>query len=394
MPGTKKVIITTCLALIAIWNIPAAPAAIFTGLGHLPGGGDSRGMAVSDDGLVVSGWSSSFEGTEAIRWTMADGMVSLGDLPGSSVFSRNLGAISSDGSVIAGEARSSDGTELFRWTMAEGMVGLGDLDGGGFNARGFAISGDGSVIAGRSNVAAGIEAFRWTDEDGLVGLGDLAGGTFHSDARGISADGAVIAGQSESGNGSEAFRWTMADGLEGLGDLSGGGFSSFAQGISPDGTVVVGEGLSASGPEAFRWTEAEGMVGLDDLPGGAFQSRAFDASENGEFIVGFSAVRSEGSPFERDAFIWDADNGMRNLNEVLTDLGVDLGGWTLVDARSISPDGRYIAGFGRNPAGQIEGWHVDLQGVPIPEPSTGLLAGSGLVIALVAALRRRRSAAR
>ena len=34
-------------------------------------------------------------------------------------------------------------------------------------------------------------------------------------------------------------------------------------------------------------------------------------------------------------------------------------GWELVMARGISPDGRFIVGWGRNPQGQIEAWLLD-----------------------------------
>jgi hypothetical protein len=42
----------------------------------------------------------------------------------------------------------------------------------------------------------------------------------------------------------------------------------------------------------------------------------------------------------REAFIWDAVHGMRNLREVLIqEYGLDLSVWTLSEARGVSADG-------------------------------------------------------
>lgn len=66
---------------------------------------------------------------------------------------------------------------------------------------------------------------------------------------------------------------------------------------------------------------------------------------------------------------------MRNVKDVLTDeVGLDLTGWTLRQARGISADGLTIAGWGTNPAGYSEAWITYM-----PEPATlCLLAVSGL----------------
>ena len=53
----------------------------------------------------------------------------LGDLPGGD-FKSAAYAISADGSVVAGQSSSASGSEAFRWTLAGGIVGLGDLAGG------------------------------------------------------------------------------------------------------------------------------------------------------------------------------------------------------------------------------------------------------------------------
>jgi hypothetical protein len=87
-------------------------------------------------------------------------------------------------------------------------------------------------------------------------------------------------------------------------------------------------------------------------------------------------VVGEGQPLSvgsTRAFIWDAENGMRNLKDVLeNDYGLDLNGWILRRANGISDDGLVIVGAGTNPYGFDEAWVAT-----IPEPCTLFLLGLG-----------------
>ncbi len=116
--------------------------------------------------------------------------------------------------------------------------------------------------------------------------------------------------------------------------------------------------------------------GLGDLPGGSFRSEANGVSADGSTVVGQS---NSASGYE--AFIWDQGNGMRSLRDVLvSDLDLNLTGWTLTQVYGISDDGQTIVGWGINPSGDTEAWVAT-----IPEPATlTLLAFGGL------ALMRRR----
>ncbi len=131
------------------------------------------------------------------------------------------------------------------------------------------------------------------------------------------------------------------------------------------------------------------MVGLGDLAGGDFGSRAYGVSADGSVVVGTGTSAETGA----SAFIWDTTNGMRHLKTALTDYGLDLTGWILVEAWDVSDDGSTIVGEGTNPSGVPEAWMVtgwDAQAVP--EPSTlaiwSLLALCGIGIGW----RRRRKA--
>jgi probable HAF family extracellular repeat protein len=289
-------------------------------------------------------------------------MTSLGTLPGkdSSVAER----VSHDGSVIVG----TSGNQAFRWTKSGGIVGIGDLPGGISESTATGVSGDGSVVVGRSASANGREAYRWTEADGFLALGDLPGAPFvGSQAFAISSDGNVIIGEARGQ--SRGFRWTQADGMIDLGILTA------PRALSSDGQVIVGSGDS----EALLWTAANGVVRLGDLAGGGFASQAVAISGDGSIVVGRGTTA-----LGNEAMIWDATSGMRELDEVLISLGMDLTRWSLTWASGISDDGLTIVGIGTNPSGDNEGWIA-----VIPEPTTAFLLAAGLA-GLAAARRRRR----
>jgi probable HAF family extracellular repeat protein len=164
-----------------------------------------------------------------------------------------------------------------------------------------------------------------------------------------------------------------------LGDLPGGDYPhAWATGVSADGSVVVGTGSRGdayTGREAFRWTEETGMQGLGT--GGLSESFATGVSGDGSTVVGYTFRQYAGIV----ACLWDASGRLRFVDDVLRDdYGLDLGGWELRAATAISPDGRAIVGYGKNPLGQEEAWIA-----VIPEPTTLSL----LVLGGLAMLRRR-----
>ena len=357
-----------CLAALTLGSTGAGAESTFQGLGDLPGGDFlSEAKAVSDNGVVVGySWSrpntAANSASEAFRWTAAEGMVGLGDLPGGGRLSHANG-VSADGTVIVGFSKSSRANEAFQWTQSGGMVGLGFMSSSIFLSVGNGISGHGRLLVGSSFSSVGTQAFRWSLAGGMEGLGDVAGGGTESEARDASADGSVVVGRGRSALGKEAFRWTRAGGMEGLGDLPGGIFRSEANAISADGSVIVGfsnsENTIANQGEAFRWTAAEGMVALGVLPGPLFHSQATDVSGDGSVIVGTSTSAGQTST----PFIWTESEGMRKVYDVLSELGVDLTGWSLENVRGISSDGRTLVGWGKNPDGRPEAWIAILDGI-------------------------------
>jgi probable HAF family extracellular repeat protein len=373
-------------------GIPAQAG--FIPLGDLPStypnNVNSIANGVSADGSAVVGQSTS-DFQEAFRWTQDDGMIGLGDLLGG--FNKSIAnGVSAGGDVVVGTgSNASSADRPFRWTAGGGMVDLGKLAGGNGHCRAWGVSADGNVVVGESgSTYAGLgklEAFRWTQAGGMVGLGALNDADRNSNARAVSADGGVVVGGSLIVGGAlRAFRWTQAGGMVDIGALPGFA-SSTALGVSSDGSVVVGGNVSSFGTQqGFRWTQAGGMVGLGDLPGSTVFSVARGVSADGNRIVGLSNGTNSTLG---NAFIWDPVNGMRDLKDVLIgDYGIAIpSGWLLRDATAISPDGRFIVGYGRNPNLQSEAWLVDL-GPIVPEPGTLALLSMGALGMAFWAIRR------
>jgi probable HAF family extracellular repeat protein len=125
-----------------------------------------------------------------------------------------------------------------------------------------------------------------------------------------------------------------------------GGDESTAYGVSADGSVVVGAAENADGHwRAFRWTQAGGMQDLGTL--GGDESTANSVSADGSVVVGMATKKVEGfigGRYERRyvrfevarIFRWTQASGMKELSDYLYRPQVT----------AISPDGRYIAGYG------------------------------------------------
>jgi probable HAF family extracellular repeat protein len=319
-----------------------------TWLGTL-GGRYSSAYDVSADGAVVVGWAqNAAERYRAFRWTASGGMQNLGMLGGD--WSEAWG-VSADGSVVVGWAENARWQRrAFRWQNGV-MQDLGTLP-SGYWSWAWGVSADGSVVVGWAYDVAGLErAFRWTASGGMQDLGTLPGG-YRSAAYAVSADGSVVVGWAYNAAGDyRAFRWTAAGGMQDLGTL--GDCCSVAYGVSADGAVVVGLAWNAPwGSRAFRWTASGGMQDLGTL--GGVRSEAYAVSADGSVVVGWAEVAAG----YRRAFRWTESGSMEDLNTTYASLLTN--GSVLSVARAISPDGRYIVGWGNNAAtGRNEAFLLD-----------------------------------
>jgi len=296
-----------------------------TWLGTL-GGPSSMATSVSDNGVVVGSSMDSARRWRAFRWTSSGGMQPLGVL-GTLAGSYAWG-VSSDGSVITGYSVDSAGRTFgFRWTQAQGMQALTPLSGGIFT-QGGAVSGDGAFLVGSSRDGRGRwQAVRWSALGAAQGLGTLGGAT--SFATAASNDGSVVVGYGANASGEwRAFRWTPTTGMRDIGTL--GGKESIAYGVSADGRTIVGISRDGSGRwQGFRWRDGAMQ------PLGAMTARSVSA--DGAVVVGSANGM---------AMLWDTQSGLRPLQLEYAPLLSP--GSTLIEAYAISPNKRYIVGFGYN----------------------------------------------
>jgi probable HAF family extracellular repeat protein len=219
--------------------------------------------------------------------------------------------VSANGAVVVGGP-----WRAFRWTPATGMQDLGHL--GGSYSVAYGVSANGAVVVGGANNARyERRAFRWTASGGMQELGTLSGGRRGRGANGVSANGAVVVGGADNARYERrAFRWTASGGMQDLGTL--GGSYSEAYGVSADGSVVVGKAQNAAGQwRAFRWTASVGdMENLyatyaNLLTPGSVLEEARAISPNARYIVGWGI---NGATGRREAFLLDTGTGRPRCN--------------------------------------------------------------------------------
>ncbi|RMF73129.1 MAG: hypothetical protein D6740_04335 [Alphaproteobacteria bacterium] len=356
------------LAIIGWMLVPAAAQQLIW-LGPLEGVASSKATDVTwhDGQLVVVGSADFGSGwPHAFRWTPQTGMIDLGTLSSSPFASSSAAAIDPTGTWITGVTDVESGAaHVFLWSAATGMTDLGAVGDTALTSVS-AVSSDGMRVAGAAE-SPHPRAVAWTQGSGWAFLFDT---DWASHAHAMTADGQTIVGSfSYPDNGpNSAFRWTAAGGVEDLNQtyaaLLGGLPPSFldgARGISPDGRYIVGGGFNGQTlrPEPYLLDTQTPFVRFLGLPGNAiYAAEARDVSADGQVVVGTALAST--MPVGR-AFWWTPDTGIEDLNAVFADALSD-GSW-LSEALAVSPDGRYIVGYGSHAAtNSTQAWLIDRLG--------------------------------
>lgn len=296
-------------------------------LGDLPGGESlafASGVSANGSVIVGAGYPAN---NDFVAWRWDNGTMSaLGTFDASNPRSAAMG-VSADGEVVVGSSNGKVGagenTRAFRWTQADGLVDLGDLPGGTVYASAVASSGNGLVAVGSSSSADSgvnaLEACRWVIGKPVQPLGDLPGGSFASDALATNHDGSVVVGRSvvDAEDIEEAFLWDESFGMQRLANLAataginlGDAVLRQATGVSADGKVVVGIAQTPGGIAAFRLdlrdepedsgaSEAGLDAGTDaDAPGPGIdaQPQEGDYGRDGSDVLDVSGCACASSP--------------------------------------------------------------------------------------------------
>lgn len=345
----------------------------FMGLGFAPNGHCASYVgSISSDGSIVVG-AAITDTFCACKW-VGNQISIFNSLPTTQQALAFAYDVSADGSVIVGSSRVDQGDQACRWDNGV-PTGLGELPGGDYNSIVRAVSDDASLLVGQSWTGDAhdenyVRAVLWRD-DVLDLLPVPTPEQPESIACGISSDGSVIVGSATivTGDGFEVTRW-IDDTAALLGDLPGGNVESLAYGVSADGSVIVGYGTTELGREAAVWVDGR-IIGLGYLSETDTESRAYAVSADGRVVVGVSGTTMFD---DSDAFVWDSDNGMRSLRELLMiQYGIDeVADWSLgildiVPSVVVSADGTIIAGTGRNTDDRTEAWIARID--PLAHPA-------------------------
>jgi probable HAF family extracellular repeat protein len=319
----------------SLWDGPVSRGYFYDGSGVRDigtlGGSGTVALDLNNAGQLVGG-SFTAAGTEhAFVWSAGGGMLDLGLLPGTA--NARAQAINNRG-VVTGYAEGVPATPplAFRWSLAEGMSSLGALAPGFDGASWGGALNDAGLIAGAANTASlDRHAFAWTATRGLLDIDTL--GSSYSDGIAVSARGEVAGSRVPAGDASlyRAFLWTPGRGMRDLG--TAGAAESFVLDMSPGARIAGLVNLENGDQRAMTWTRAEGMRLLGTL-GGA-NSRAIQANDRGQ-VVGYANDRTQAFR----AFVWSARSGLIDLNTRLRHVPPGL---VLDDALAINDDGAIVA---------------------------------------------------
>lgn len=234
------------------------------GMRDLTTSGDeaSNGTGINNVGQAVGNIKNIKGGYQkAVLWDRDNGLVNLGTLGRSST----AHDINDTGQVVGSSGTRDGETKAFIWDATNGMVDLGIL---GRRAYAFRVNNSGKVIGKVFTGTKPVHGFIWDADDGIRDIGTLSGlDDDYLVAKDINNFDQVV-GWSGQWSSSEfetesAILWEEATGMIDLGSLGSG--SARATGINDAGQVVGSSGNGDGKTRAFIWEAEQGMADLNVL---------------------------------------------------------------------------------------------------------------------------------
>lgn len=346
--------------LVLVTLVAVAPAVARVDFKPLP---DSELLIPADfsaDGskMVVT----TLFGAPYFLWTAETGLVEIGGGCGA-----GQPSISPDGSTIVGCVTDEEGIgEAAKWLGGQDWLPMGSEPGG--VPCDFSLS---STFDNNGTTAVGL-FWRAQVCRAIGGTWDLATGTAGPALESTSADrptrgnaitddGSIVFGWQDDDFGRSAVKW-VGGVQEPIVDANGGRYGE-ATGCNSDGSVLWGVGYRFDGT-GRAWLQRNGEflpMGLGGI-NRSIQSYVSGASEDGSLVIGGSRDFGAGVQY---GWVWTAKKGFSFLNDFLK--GQIAAGWDLYAPSAVSRDGRYIAGYGLNPAGRLQAFLIDLRATGKPE---------------------------
>lgn len=342
-----RCVLLLALGLIASAGTAGAQTYTVTDLGVLSGDTSSWGIFINASGQATGcSDTSTTQGNlcnfvdpgEAFVWSSANGMKSLGTLPGDDL---SIGFFISDAGEVVGSSYNlqTQNGHGFSWTQKSGMVDLGALTGTNGYSGADLITATG-LIVGQSELSNGdVDAVYWTKSGSTYTIHDL--GRLPSAPYvypyGINNENQIVGIAYFNAQGTEyhGFFASQTKGWKDLGTLTDGQLS-VAEWINDSG-IIVGQSTSTAYPNgvAVYWDASHNIHPIGTLPGGTTSFGGYISDSN--IVLGESNIASG----DTHAFTWTAKAGFTDLNNQIPANS----GWDLNHASAMNATGQ-IVGFG------------------------------------------------
>ncbi|WP_186989854.1 T9SS type A sorting domain-containing protein [Constantimarinum furrinae] len=324
---------------------------------------------VSNDGLVVGYVSQAGPYTlwdpETNTYTEIGGAAPGQGIGGSARFS-------ADGVYISGTTLEDIGGTVYSIksmynTTTQQWTSLGSLNYSIDDnlSSGYNISADGQTVVGSAYVeptpgqsGVAVHATAWTASSGMIDLGSLYTNLNRSTrANAVSDDGEVIVGWQDFNGPWKAAVWRKdanGDFLPNeylLVDPTGDPADEYNQlgeavTVSGDGNWIGGKGDYANNDEPWIWSESTGYISLGTFPAGG-KGTVMKINYDGTLAIGYFQI----DPWTPNIpFIWTPTGGLQDFNDYITQtLGYSMGASPVYVPNGMSPNGKYIVGWGYDP---------------------------------------------